>query len=231
MTLEFQEFPKIPRYRREMTVTEKIDGTNAAVVWYPADDGGEHHKDIIATETLLDQHGTNIGRYHLLAQSRNRFVVPEVVRKGGDNHGFGKWVEDNAGALTRLGPGVHYGEWWGLGIQRGYGQTRKRFSLFNLHRWNNESRPECCDVVPILGYGTPSDGVVEDALAELTMNGSKAAPGFMSPEGIIVYHGTSKQYFKVMLQNDDTPKTKIKERSEMQSEAEYQIGRDYGITL
>jgi hypothetical protein len=207
MTLEFQEFAKIPRYRREMTVTEKIDGTNAAVVWYPAPDGGPHRDDIICTETLVDQHGNSLGAYHLLAQSRNRFVVPEVVRKGGDNHGFGKWVEDNAGALTRLGPGVHYGEWWGLGIQRGYGQARKRFSLFNVHRWNNESRPECCDVVPILGYGTPSDGVVEKAIAQLEHEGSKAAPGFLSPEGIIIWHSTSRQYFKVLLKGDDTPKS------------------------
>jgi hypothetical protein len=209
MTLEFTEFPKIPRYRREMVVTEKLDGSNAAVVWYPADDGGPHHKDTITTETLIDQHGADIGRYHLLAQSRNRFVVPEVVRKGGDNHGFGKWVEDNAGALTRLGPGVHYGEWWGLGIQRGYGQTRKRFSLFNVTRWNNESRPECCDVVPILGFGTPSEGVVEKSVELLEKNGSAAAPGFMSPEGVIVWHSTSKQYFKVMLRNDDIPKGKL----------------------
>jgi len=31
----------------------------------------------------------------------------------------------------------------------------------------------------------------------------------MSPEGVIIYHSTSKNYFKVMLRNDDLPKGKL----------------------
>ena len=29
---EFQKYPSIPRYRKDISITEKIDGTNAAVV-------------------------------------------------------------------------------------------------------------------------------------------------------------------------------------------------------
>lgn len=32
MTIEFQPWPKIARLNREITITEKIDGTNAAVI-------------------------------------------------------------------------------------------------------------------------------------------------------------------------------------------------------
>lgn len=31
MSLEFQPFPKIPRLRRQIVVTEKLDGINGAV--------------------------------------------------------------------------------------------------------------------------------------------------------------------------------------------------------
>ena len=51
--------------------------------------------------------------------------------------GFARWVETNRERLiTLLGPGLHFGEWWGSGIQRGYGLTKgdKRFSLFNVER-------------------------------------------------------------------------------------------------
>lgn len=36
--------------------------------------------------------------------------------------------------------------------------------------------------------------------------GSFAAPGFMRPEGIIVYHSASGHVFKVLLEDDDRPK-------------------------
>lgn len=55
---------------------------------------------------------TDDGR--LYAGSRNRWITPED-----DNYGFAKWVRANAEELKLLGPGRHFGEWWGNGIQRG----------------------------------------------------------------------------------------------------------------
>jgi hypothetical protein len=37
--LEFVEFQKIPRLKREIVITEKIDGTNAQVFIRPRDEG------------------------------------------------------------------------------------------------------------------------------------------------------------------------------------------------
>lgn len=130
---EFVGFPKIARLNREIVVTEKIDGTNAQV---------EITEDGIVR-----------------AGSRNRYITPE-----GDNHGFAAWVRDNADDLRRLGPGRHFGEWWGSGIQSGYGLPKgeKRFSLFNVSRWDDDvlneedglpARPRCCGVVPTLYRG------------------------------------------------------------------------------
>ena len=62
--------------------------------------------------------------------SRKRWIAPG---KSTDNFGFAGWVE----RLLGLGEGIHYGEWYGSGIQSGYGLVdgEKRFALFNTDRW------------------------------------------------------------------------------------------------
>jgi len=172
---EFKPFPKIPRMRRELVVTEKIDGTNA-LVWV-SDDGTE-----------------------VKAGSRSRWVTPQA-----DNAGFARWVEENRDELVKLGPGYHYGEFWGRGIQRGYGLDHKRFSLFNVGRWTDENTPACCHVVPVLARGV-GERVVEEALNTLREHGSIAAPGFMNPEGVVVYHTAAGTLAKVLMEGDELPK-------------------------
>lgn len=131
------------------------------------------------------------------AQSRTRVITP-----GDDNFGFALWVSQHVDELRQLGPGHHFGEWWGVGIQRGYGLHERRFSLFNTARWL-ESRPKCCGVVPVLWEGaTLCTEVVKNKLADLADDGSVAAPGFPSPEGIVVFHKASNAMFKVTLGGD-----------------------------
>lgn len=161
MSIEFQPFPKIARLNRECVITEKIDGTNAQV--------------------SIDDDGV------IMAGSRSRWITPG---KSTDNYGFAAWVQDNADELRKLGPGNHFGEWWGSGIQGGYGLPKgeKRFSLFNVALWeDNNLRPDCCRVVPTLYRGPFSTLAVEDAVRRLRDYGSIAAPGFMKPKGIIVW--------------------------------------------
>lgn len=179
--IEFKEFPKIARLNREVIVTEKIDGTNAAVV--VVDDGA--------------------GGYAVGAQSRSRVITPDD-----DNFGFARWVHDHQSELAMLGPGHHFGEWWGQGIQRGYGLTEKRFSLFNVSRWADDAvRPACCHVVPVLAKGI-NFSVVQAALEWLRADGSKAAPGFMKPEGVVAFHTQGNLLFKVTLEKDEKWKGK-----------------------
>lgn len=134
------------------------------------------------------------------AGSRNRWITPED-----DNYGFARWVHDHQDELRELGHGQHFGEWWGCGIQRNYGIKEKRFSLFNSGRWLNE-RPACCDVVPVLYAGEFSSTVVDDVLSALKELGSKAAPGFMRPEGVIVFMTASSHLYKVLAENDSVAK-------------------------
>jgi hypothetical protein len=129
------------------------------------------------------------------AGSRSRWLTANE-----DNFGFAAWVAENADELRKLGPGYHYGEWWGKGIQRNYGQNRRRFSLFNV--FLGDDRPACCDLVPVLYEGPFTTGAIDACLEDLAWEGSKAAPGFMKPEGVVVFHRQGNVMFKKTLEGD-----------------------------
>lgn len=134
--------------------------------------------------------------------SRTKWITPV-----NDNFGFAKWAETNREELLKLGDGLHYGEWWGQGIQRRYGLTEKRFSLFNTSRWTPENTPKCCHVVPVLWSGIFSTDAARSCIENLRENGSLAAPGFMRPEGVVVYHVAAGSYFKATLESDEERKS------------------------
>lgn len=160
VTDEFVPWGKTPRLSSlYMVVTEKIDGTNAQ----------------IAIDELPD--GSHIVR----AGSRTRWIDVEH-----DNFGFARWVKENEEELKKLGRGRHYGEWWGAGIGRRYDQTTKRFSLFNTQR-PIETMPAGVERVPVLYSGPMSQSVLDEIVEDLKKSGSRAAPGFMRPEGICIF--------------------------------------------
>lgn len=134
------------------------------------------------------------------AGSRLRWITP-----ADDNHGFAAWVEKHQSALATLGPGYHFGEWWGQGINRGYGLKEKRFSLFNVTR-RDEERPSCCSLVPIIWRGDFDYLDVAMRLEDLAVVGSYAVPGFMRPEGIVIYHVAGNVLFKKTIEKDYAPK-------------------------
>ena len=212
--MDFEPFPKIPRLNRDIVVTEKIDGTNAAVL---IEDVTEHWETKLV-EQFIDPSVIEIdgARYRVQAQSRKRLITPED-----DNFGFARWVRENAADLVRLmGPGRYFGEWWGKGIQRGYGMERKVFSLFNpTFRWGDAPEAQWLKdsgevrTVPVLYEGpfrerneVNGEDPIDAALWTLRNCGSEAAPGFMNPEGIIVYHTASRGLFKVTCEGDEKPK-------------------------
>jgi hypothetical protein len=236
--VEFVGFGKISRLYRDIVITEKIDGTNGAICirLYSLD---------LAKDFVLPDHDDRVkfvdlgGRVDVgpdlvpisntvnyavvYAQSRKRIITPL-----NDNFGFAAWVWDNAETLVRdLGDGLHFGEWWGSGIQRGYGLEKgdKRFSLFNVKRWTEPCSLIHADGIPCLlpkRFETPNLGVVPvlykgefttDAvnatLTELKDLGSQAVRGFQRPEGIVIYHTAANELFKVTVENDEKPKTLV----------------------
>jgi hypothetical protein len=215
----FVGWPKIGRLNRDIIITEKIDGTNAAI-----------------GITLDGQ---------VYAQSRTRIITPQD-----DNAGFARWVEKHADLLREhLGQGLHFGEWWGVSIGRGYDLSERRFSLFNTKRWESDplgkaalealraagvavySTPVLYEGpwTGILGYKgpdgewltQPQDWAEFDVpgmpnprprfapnfiIEHLKRVGSQAAPGYMKPEGIVVYHRAGDVMFKVTIEKDEAHK-------------------------
>lgn len=201
----FEEWPKTPRLFRDVVITEKIDGTNAAVV-IKRHPFGTHavdyspHSIVLGTE--MDEVGLPLYEYEVAAQSRKRLVTRDA-----DNFGFAQWVAENAHELRLvLGEGRHFGEWWGSGIQRRYDMTEKRFSLFNTAKWSKIGRHDYCprglDVVPVLYCGEFTTEMVMVMLEQLSVYGSLAAPGFSRPEGVCVYHSASRSVYKATLDGD-----------------------------
>ena len=189
--MEFKSFPKIARFNRECIITEKIDGTNAQIYISPVND----RLPLESSAPLV-----TVADLDIRAGSRNRWLT-----SGGksDNFGFAAWVDVNAEDLYNLGPGRHYGEWWGKGIQRTYGQDEKHFSLFDAVRWHlNPDLPKCCEHVPILGMyqWMPDKIVTEGWIDELKESGSRLAT--WPAEGIVIYHRQANQAFKVTLEHD-----------------------------
>lgn len=166
-------------------------------------------------QVLITEHGD------IIAGSRNRWLTLKD-----DNFGFAAWVDAHKTELLKLGVGRHFGEWWGKGIQRRYGLTERKFSLFNVRRWAKhgteperivtgdprlvkfqEVLPECCDLVPILFRGDFCTVAVNKCLDDLRDLGSVAAKGFMNPEGVVVFHTSANVGFKKTLEKDEVPKS------------------------
>lgn len=207
-TPEFTPWPRTPRLFRDVVITEKLNGTNSAVHISALPDAGDGH---YVFDLPPDSHSLVVDdtRYVVSAQSRKRIITPG---KTTDNYGFADWVYANAADLVHiLGEGIHFGEWWGRGIQHGYGLEERRFSLFNVARWwstddngtsmnSRSDQSDLCgqiDAVPVLYEGPFSEAVIWRVVDDLRTDGSVAAPGFMNPEGVCVFHTANRQVWKV----------------------------------
>lgn len=180
-TIEFTKFPKIPRLNRLMVITEKIDGTNASI-FIPEN----------PNEPILA--GKRTGWCGLGKE---------------DNFGFNNFVQGHADAFRKFKPGHYFGEWYGVGIQRGYNMTERKFALFNPKVEIPEELRHIVHHTTVLAQGPFNTDAIETALELLRQSGSLTVPGFMKPEGIVVYHVAANCMFKVMLENDDAPKSKM----------------------
>lgn len=137
--VEFKAWPKISRDNPfNVTITEKIDGTNACIII---------------------QDGNIVG-----VQSRKRFITVEddnygfaswveenafeLLRLGGGYH-YGEWA----------GPGIQ---------KNPHNLGKKSFFLFNTCRWSDpEIRPDCCYIVPTLWQGILEKDTIQKVMDDL----------------------------------------------------------------
>lgn len=158
MKPEFKAFPKMPHYNKALqcTVTQKIHGTNAAIV---VTEEGE-----------------------VYCQSRTRFITPQDDNYG--FAAFVEGCKESVVGLLK--PGIHYGEWAGPGINSGEGLTERTFILFNSWRYKDVALPSQFKLVPVLYSGRFDAKAISKTFEKLRTDGSALVPGFMRPEGIVV---------------------------------------------
>lgn len=191
--IEFESFASIERIQQNITITEKIHGTNAQVY---------------------------IDGLTVLAGSRTRWITV-----GDDNYGFAAWVLKNAPELiSALGNGRHYGEWYGSGINAGYGMKERRFALFNPVRWvplrDAGALPAGVDVVPVLYSGPWTDTIVTETMDCLRVEGSRLVPGYSKPEGVVIWFDRSRVMMKRTFESEDAAWTYKADRPPMPDRSE-----------
>lgn len=164
--MEFSNWGKTARLLSDVVITEKIDGSNCAIII-------EEITDQLKNGPVIIEDGFKA--FNIGAQSRNRLITPED-----DHQGFAAWVQDNADSLAAiLGPGTHFGEWTRKGLKR------PKFFLFNTARWFDVETDYGLECVPIMYFGRYYEGLVAEQLKLLENFGSAAydAP----PEGVVIF--------------------------------------------
>ena len=183
--MEHIKFPKIERVdRARIVITQKLDGTNAQIYIEYTCECFDHHCPFAVVK----------------AGSRNRWLTPED-----DNHGFAAWVEENREDLIKLlGPGRHYGEWCGPGIQRGEGLKEKTFVSFNPRHCGTAYEALNIKTVPVLYQGRYTESLLPSIKAFLEATGSCLVPGYMRVEGIVI--NIAGKLFKDVYEAEDQPR-------------------------
>lgn len=144
--VDFKPWPKIPRDNPfNVTITEKIDGTNACIIIQDGQIVG-----VQSRRRFIYQHADNYGFAGWV--SRNE----EELLKLGEGYHYGEW----AGIGIQGNP---------------HNLPDKQFFLFNTFRWNksNPNLPWCCQVVPVLFEGRMSSETIPTVMAELQDNAAQ----------------------------------------------------------
>lgn len=153
---EFRGFGKIVRHDCAVVVTEKIDGTNAAV--------------------LITENGTYAG-------GRRRWLTPGAEDQYGFAAWV---QANEEGLRETLGPGMHRGEWYGHRVNRGYGLAERRLMLFTAAPDLVAGQPDHgLWEHPTLLYAGPLDRDLEGIVRGALCGGSLHVPGWDRPEGAV----------------------------------------------
>lgn len=183
---EFKTWHEINKFAGiHVVATEKIHGSNGQILVTTRPDGS-----LCAT-----------------AGSRTRWL--DAV-SGPDNFGFAAFVRANEAEICeKLGEGRHYGEWVGPGVNSDYGLKDKHFVLFDVKRFSSErvaatGLPERFAVVPILYDGPYNSDAINKVFEDLRAGGSVFRPGFLRPEGMVLFFPQFGSRLKMVFKPEKT---------------------------
>ena len=166
-TANYSSFPSIERLENiYCVISEKIDGTNG----------------------LIEINETNV-RFG----SRNRYIS-----FSDDNAGFANFFKDYEARFKDAAKDITtdksyplriYGEWFGRGIQRGYGLKDKFFMPFSSFYSEKLIEYQVPNVITpnIMYTGKFSMEVVDTCMQQLKLNGSGVVKDYKQPEGIVIF--------------------------------------------
>lgn len=200
MTPEFKSFSEIKALSKmQMYITQKIHGSNAQIFVYekrtmvrtvssdakPEDFAAEFPGKTIEIAPYGEDSSTlalYFKELDLVCGSRNRWIYPHS-----DNYGFATFIDQHKDEyIAKLGEGRHDCEWAGPGINSGEGLAQKTVVLFDHWRYKDKPLPTGAVIVPVLYAGDLDLAKVQETMDLLKIEGSRLAPGFMRPEGVVV---------------------------------------------
>lgn len=174
---QFIGWGKIPRLFRTMTVTEKLDGTNAAVVITDNDIYAQSRK------RLLTPDDDNFG-FATWVENNQESLRADL----GTGRHYGEWfgykIQRGYGLPDRMFSLFNVDKWE---------DSSKEFFTPRLY------------VVPVLHRGEFDLDTVSLLVHHIKTDGSRIN-NFPRPEGIVVRHDAGGALFKVTCENDDLPK-------------------------
>lgn len=186
---QFKGWGSTPRWHKGLTITEKIDGTNACIVIYDGQVKAQSRKRMITPDS--DNFGFAKWVYD------NAGVLMDTL---GFGYHYGEW----------FGEGIQKNP---LGIEG------KRFALFHATKYTEDNGYELnkvdgLETVPLLFHGQANWMTVGDILQGLDTWGTNVIgakswtdedTGFRhsaKAEGIIVWHKETQQKYKILLEDD-----------------------------
>lgn len=204
--MEFKAFPKIPRVDKlNITITRKYDGTNAQILIGYESCGCWAMNEVDCEGPICVNDNTDLD-LGIKAGSRNRWLEPE-----NDNYGFCKWVYDNSQELIAfLGPGRHYGEWCGPGINSGEGFTEKTLVLFDQYRYDRTKLPKNVIIaasISLINLNNLIQGRL-DILKTILESTDQLKGNQAGIEGVVI--NVAGSLFKHVYREEDIPKPKNK---------------------
>ena len=187
---QFKGWGSTPRWHKGLTVTEKINGTNACVLIYDGQVKAQSRKRMITPDD--DNYGFAKWVYD------NAGVLMDTLGYG---YHYGEW----------FGEGIQKNP---LGIEG------KRFALFHATKYTEDNGYELnkvdgLETVPLLFHGQANYMTLAEVIEDLENHGSKVPgakfvrngydhePDVYAPaEGVIVWHKETQQKYKILLEDD-----------------------------
>lgn len=174
--MSYPSFPSIERLENlHCVITEKIDGTNGLIEYW------------------IDSNPNHFPYCQVRFGSRNRYITTTD-----DNSGFANFFFSHKSRILEIIGNLEepptqsiriYGEWFGKGIQRGYGLDQKYFmpfSSFWAEKMIEAGIPNIKEPA-ILYTGKFIEAEVDHQMGILKFDGSHVVPGYRNPEGIVIY--------------------------------------------